>query len=151
MDDLNSKINEIMSDPEKLKEIQNLGKMMGLTDTDSTADNTGNKGMSGNFNSGNSGMPDLSSLLNMSGTSGNQGMNSPPPTNPMSQLGGLDPGLISRFAPLLMSLNKEDETTRLFDALMPFLSDERKEKLQKIRKMMIIMKLLPNLRGLGLF
>ena len=36
MDDLTSKINEIMSDPEKLKEIQNLGKMMGLnTDEDS--------------------------------------------------------------------------------------------------------------------
>ena len=41
MDDLTSKINEIMSDPEKLKEIQNLGKMMGLnTDENSNSSNT---------------------------------------------------------------------------------------------------------------
>ena len=44
MDDLTSKINEIMSDPEKLKEIQNLGKMMGLnTDEDSNSSNTNNQ------------------------------------------------------------------------------------------------------------
>ena len=44
MDDLTSKINEIMSDPEKLKEIQNLGKMMGLnTDEVSNSSGTNNQ------------------------------------------------------------------------------------------------------------
>ena len=31
MEDLNAKINSIMSDPDKLRELQKLGQMMGLT------------------------------------------------------------------------------------------------------------------------
>ena len=120
MDDLSAKINSIMSDPEKLKELQQLGQMMGLT------------GESGKQ------PPDLSGILSPSKPSA-------PPA------GGIDPQLLSNLAPLLMNLNKDDDTTRLFDALMPFLSAERQEKLQKIRKMTVLMKLLPNLRGLGLF
>ena len=120
MDDLTSKINEIMSDPEKMREIQNLGRMMGLN-TD----------------------------------------NSPPPpkkvqqppkqSNPFSELGGIDPSIIGKLAPILTSVNREDDTTRLLDAMAPFLSEERQEKLQKIKKILVIIRLLPNIKNLGLF
>ena len=120
MDDLTSKINEIMSDPEKMREIQNLGKMMGLN-TD----------------------------------------NSPPPpkkvqqppkqSNPFGELGGIDPSIIGKLAPILTSVNREDDTTRLLDAMAPFLSAKRQEKLQKIKKMLVIIRLLPNIKNLGLF
>ncbi len=118
MEDLNAKINSIMSDPDKLRELQKLGQMMGLTGDGKQT-------------------PDLSGILS--------------PAPQPAPTGGIDPQLLSRLAPLLMSLNKDDDTTRLFDALMPFLSAEKQEKLQKIRKMTVLMKLLPNLRGLGLF
>lgn len=117
MDDLASKINEIMSDPEKMKELQNLGKMMGLT-----------------------------------GNSREVKKSAPQPQNaPAAGLNGIDPNIITKLAPIISSVNQEDDTTRLFDALMPFLSDERKEKLQKIRKMLVIVRILPNIKNLGLF
>lgn len=132
MDDLTSKINEIMSDPEKLKEIQNLGKMMGLnTDEDSNSNNTNNQ-----------------NVLPMNSPNKSQNNNS---LGPLGDFGGIDPSIIGKLAPIFSSINKEDDTTRLFDAMIPFLSEERREKLQKIRKMMVIMKLLPNIKNLGLF
>lgn len=126
MEDLSTKINEIMSDPEKLKEIQNLGKMMGLTGNNQEVKTETPQEQPRQIQNSNS-------LQQTGGFS------------------GIDPKMIMKFAPILSSLNKEDETTRLFDALEPFLSVERQEKLRKIRKMIVIMKLLPSIKNLGLF
>ncbi|MGN0476998.1 MAG: hypothetical protein ACI4HM_06630 [Ruminococcus sp.] len=121
MDDLASKINEIMSDPEKMKEIQNLGRMMGL-------------------NTDNSSPPPPKKVQ-------------PPPKQNIqtNDFGGIDPSVISKLAPILTSVNREDDTTRLLDAMAPFLSAERREKLEKIKKMLVIIRLLPNIKNLGLF
>jgi hypothetical protein len=118
MDELSSKINEIMSDPNKLKEIQNLGKMMGLT--------------------GENKEPQQKPIENNS-------------TQTETGFTGIDPNLLGKIAPILNSINKEDNTTKLFDALAPFLSEERKKTLEKIRKMLILYKLLPHIKNLGLF
>ena len=120
MDDLGSKINEIMSDPEKLREIQNLGKMMGLT---------GDSGTS----------------------SESEGSNLPKAKSQTGNTMGIDPNILNKLAPILANVNTEDDTTRLFDALVPFLSEERRERLEKIKKMMIIIRLLPNIKNIGLF
>lgn len=109
-----------MSDPEKLKEIQKLGKLMGLTDDSNT-------------------LPQ------------NNRSADPPMKNPFGDFSGVDQNLIGKLAPILASINREDDTTRLFDALTPFLSQEKREKLDKIKKMVVIMRLLPNIRNLGLF
>ncbi len=205
MDDLTSKINEIMSDPEKLREIQNLGKMMGITGNDSKSQNPVNTPQGANQQNSHSGMGNMNHIgnngntvnvgnmgnmsnmgtggnrssfnngsnnqnanqnpnynngnnfnsggNNYSGNGNNQGgfNNSQMNGNPLGALSGIDPSVIGKLAPILASFNKEDETTRLFDALCPFLSAERQEKLQKIRKMMVIIKLLPNIKNLGLF
>lgn len=119
MDDLASKINQIMSDPEKMKEIQNLGRMMGL-------------------NTDNSPSPPKKP-------------EPPKRSNPFGELGGIDPSIIGKLAPILTSVNREDDTTRLLDAMAPFLSAERREKLEKIKKMLVIIRLLPNIKNLGLF
>ena len=119
MDDLASKINQIMSDPEKMKEIQNLGMMMGL-------------------NTDNSPSPPKKP-------------EPPKQSNPFGELGGIDPSIIGKLAPILTSVNREDDTTRLLDAMAPFLSAERLEKLDKIKKMLVIIRLLPNIKNLGLF
>lgn len=59
--------------------------------------------------------------------------------------------MMSGLMPLMGSLRKEDDTTRLLDAIRPFLGEERREKLDKAKKMLRMMKLLPMLRELNLF
>lgn len=59
--------------------------------------------------------------------------------------------MMSGLMPLMGTLSKEDDTTRLLDAIRPFLSDERREKLDKAKKMLKMMKLLPLLREMNLF
>lgn len=59
--------------------------------------------------------------------------------------------MMSGLMPLMGSLKQEDDTTRLLDAIRPFLSDERREKLDKAKKLLRMMKLLPMLRKLDLF
>ena len=56
-----------------------------------------------------------------------------------------------RLAPLLSSINKEDENTRLLCALRPLLSARRQAKLDESMKMLQMFKLLPLLRSQGLF
>ncbi len=115
MDDLSSKINEILSDPQALQQIKGLGEMLGLSNTPETAP----KAPQTPQNSDNM----LSSLT-----------------------GGLSPDMLtlfSKFAPLMSSFNKEDDTTRLLLALRPFLSPERKKKLDEASKILKMMKLLP--------
>lgn len=58
---------------------------------------------------------------------------------------------VMKLMPLLSSLNKEDENTRLLCALRPHLSTKRQAKLDESIKMMQLFKLLPILRSQGIF
>ncbi|MBQ5347188.1 MAG: hypothetical protein IIU39_03955 [Ruminococcus sp.] len=112
MDNIQDKIAEIMADPEALKEVQNLGKMLGIT-----------------------------------------GDNAPPAPKPREENPIFsDDALkgIAKIAPLLSSVNREDDTTRLLTALRPFLSEEKCRKLDSAKKMIGIMKLLPVLKSEGI-
>lgn len=55
-----------------------------------------------------------------------------------------------RILPMLSEVNKEDDTTRLLNALRPFLGSDRRKKLDESAKMLHMMKLLPLLKGLQL-
>ena len=55
------------------------------------------------------------------------------------------------LAPMLGSLKQEDETTRLLDAMRPFLSEERQQKLDKAKRLIKVMKLMPLIKDLPLF
>lgn len=55
------------------------------------------------------------------------------------------------LAPMLGSLKQEDDTTRLLDAMRPFLSEERRQKLDKAKRLIRIMKMMPLLKDLPLF
>ncbi|WP_405346397.1 hypothetical protein [Ruminococcus sp.] len=67
----------------------------------------------------------------------------PPKDDAASQLMAL--------APMLGSLRQDDDTTRLLDAIRPFLSVERQEKLDKAKRLIKVMKLMPLLKDLPLF
>lgn len=75
------------------------------------------------------------------------GLHNEPQKKPESDMTSMMSGLM----PLMGSLRQEDDTTRLLSAIRPFLSEERREKLDKAQKLLKMMKLLPLLREMNLF
>lgn len=92
-------------------------------------------------------MRDIAALASQLGvdSSGLHSEPAPPPAkdDTASQLMAL--------APMLGSLRQDDDTTRLLDAIRPFLSVERQEKLDKAKRLIKVMKLMPLLKDLPLF
>ncbi len=77
----------------------------------------------------------------------------PPPPAPAA-VPGMDLNslqMMTRFAPVLSQLRQEDDSTRLLHALRPLLSEERRQKLDQAVKLLQMLRLLPLLRGSGLF
>ncbi|MBR1779281.1 MAG: hypothetical protein IJ758_02105 [Clostridia bacterium] len=58
---------------------------------------------------------------------------------------------VMKIMPIISSMNKEDRNTRFLGALRPLLSEKRQTKLDESVKMMQMMKILPLLKGQGLF
>ncbi len=75
----------------------------------------------------------------------------PPPKQSGMQLSPDMMNTVMKIMPLLSSMNKEDDTTRLLYALRPLLSEPRKIKLDESIKMMQMMKILPLLKKQGIF
>ena len=59
--------------------------------------------------------------------------------------------MLSGLMPMLGSLKQEDDTTRLLEAMRPFLSEDRRRKLDKAKRLIKVMKLMPLLKDLPLF
>lgn len=122
MPDLQEQLNQILSNPEALKQVQSLGAQLGL---------------GGNNNPPKSREPDpppkpQNSLQN-------------------NMMSGDMLKMFSKIAPLMSSFKNDDETTVLLHSLRPFLSPERQERLEKAEKMLKVLKLLPLIRENGLF
>lgn len=140
MDNLESAIGNILSNPEAMSKISELSKSLGLSANDTPQKSQNNsQGL------------DLSSLSGLLG-----GVKNPsPPQNPLSSLmsGGISPellGTVTKFLPLIQDMNRDDESTVLLNALRPFLSGDKCKRLDEAQKMLKIMRILPALRGTGL-
>ena len=77
-----------------------------------------------------------------------------PPTpavpKPDTAGGGLpDAAALTRLLPLLGSLNKDDDDTRLLQALRPYLHGEREQRLDEAVKLLRLSHLLPLLQAQG--
>ncbi len=98
------------------------------------------------------GGPDLSALSGLlSGVPGGKKSGGLPGAGDLlSGLSGDTIQSIMRILPMLSEVNKEDDTTRLLNALRPFLGSDRRKKLDESAKMLHMMKLLPLLKGLQL-
>ena len=57
---------------------------------------------------------------------------------------------VMKLMPLISDMQKDDDTTRLLKALKPFLSVERRKKLDEAAKLQRLTKLLPLIRQLNL-
>lgn len=137
MDDLNQQISQILSDPQSMKQIQDMAAALGL-------------GAPGPQGPG-AGSPAEPAPSPPPPAAAAQPVPAPPPTNP---LGGLSPEMLqmaSHIAPLLSQVNREDDATRLLHALRPLLSPPRQKKLDEAIKILHMMRLLPLLKESGLF
>ncbi len=123
MADIQEQINQILSNPEALRQVQALGEQLGLT----------------------KGQPQSNSEPEPKPVAAQQ---SNVPGNAMN---GDMLRVMTRLAPLMQSANRDDDTARLLGALRPFLSEEKQIKLSKAEKMLKIIKILPLLRDNGLF
>lgn len=122
MPNIQDKINEILSNPEALRQVQSLGEQLGL--------------------SGNS-------------TEKPKPQKPPEPKNELSLptdfLNDDMAKSLFKILPAIKSVSCEDDTTRLLNALRPFLSCEKQEKLDKAEKMLKLFKILPLLKDINIF
>ncbi len=153
MEDLSQQINNILSDPNSMQQIQSVISSLGLGDTGQQKQQapaqqpaTGSAGST----------PDLSALA---GTLGNHQAASSQQSqsqNALASLGGLGSntqmlGMLTKLAPLLSQVNQEDDSTRLLYALRPLLGAERQKKVDEALKILQMMRLLPLLKESGVF
>lgn len=152
MDDLSQQLNQILSDPQSMQQIQGMMSALGL----------GNNTSSGSTSPA-APPPEpppaepgfdpsaLAGMLSALGGGSGSSVPAPPPQNP---LGGVTPELlqtVTRLAPLLSQVNREDDSTRLLHALRPLLSEKRRKKLDEAIKILQMMRLMPLLKDSGLF
>ena len=116
MDDFSEKIGSILSDPSMMEQIKSLGSMLGVSEP-----------------------PQQKS----------------PEPSPPPQSGGLlgassfSPemiGMFMKFAPLISSMNEENDSTRLLYALRPFLSEKRQSRIDGSVHLLNLMRVLPMLK-----
>ncbi len=122
MDDLSGKIGEILSDPSMMEQIRSLGSMMGL---------------------GQQGSPAAPQPAAQPPAPQMQPMSTP--------VSGMSPEIMStvmRFAPLLSSMNEENDSTRLLNALRPFISEKRRSRIDGSIRLLSFMRMIPMLKGM---
>lgn len=128
MDDISSKISEILSDPQSLEQIKGMANMLGIG-----GDNPNNREEQAK----------KEEVVEQKSQGGLGGLD-------LSMLSGDTMQTIMSIIPLLSEFNKEDDSTRLLSALRPFLSDERRGKLDEAGKILNMLKLMPMLKTLNI-
>ena len=111
MSELQDTINQIMRDPEAMRQVQSLGEKLGLS-----------------------------------------GKSPAPPAPPSAPSGNAEMmTALSKLAPLMSSAAPNDETTALLNALKPFLSGEKLQRLQSAGRLIRLVRMIPLLRESGMF
>ena len=92
----------------------------------------------------------LGGMLGMGGQLPPSKPSEPPPAPAASVPGGISPdmfGMMMKLAPLLSSFNEENDSTRLLNALRPFLSEKRRVRIDGSIRLLSLMRILPLLKG----
>ncbi len=159
MDDLSQQINQILSDPQSMQQLQSMASALGIGGQSQSPPSQPAVAPANVSNGSTSGF-DVSTLAGMlnalgaaGGTAGTGRQSAPAPT-PSGPVNGITPEalqLVSRIGPLLSQVNREDDSTRLLRALRPLLGAARQKKLDEAIKILQMMRLLPLLKDSGLF
>lgn len=141
--DLGSMISQLLSDPQKVQQIQQMASSLGLgsAQPSDTACSSSPPHPPQNGTNSPSGAPDLSSLI------GALGLGHPTP----SQSPALDPSLIIGLQGIMQRFSQSSPGVDLLRALRPLLSEKRAKKVDDAVRMMQMIQALPALKEIGLF
>lgn len=135
MDDISSRINQILSDPQSMQQLQSLAQSLGLSAPAETAAPPPSP-------SGGIDMNQLGTLLSQFGL-GQQQQAPPPPSIDMNSI-----LQIQKAMQLFANGNKNVELLR---SLRPLLSERRQKKVDDAVRIMQLIQMLPMLKEAGLF
>lgn len=122
MDDVSSRLKDILGDPGSMEKIRNLAAMLGSSGGESEQENS------------------------------HPPKEEPEHTRKEPTVPGADAELmrtVMRLAPLLSHARQENDSTRLLRALRPFLSEKRRKKLDEALRLLQLARALPYLKGSG--
>lgn len=122
MSEIEDKISQILSNPEALKQVQSLGRQLGLSGAEPKESAPAPP------------IPSMPSMMPKSDMMSDDMLTA-----------------VTRLAPLMQKMKSDDDTTRLLYALRPFLSAEKQKKLDNAEKLMKFIKIIPFLKENGLF
>lgn len=143
MEDLNQQISQILSDPQSMQQLQSMASALGLTlpqaePKKAEAPARANEQQTGGL--------DPSALAGLLGSLGGPAAPAPAPAASPELLQA-----VTKLAPLLGQVSREDDSTRLLRALRPLLGEARQKKLDEAIKILHMMRLLPLLKESGVF
>lgn len=133
MDELASKLNDLLGSSDGMEKIRNLASMLGGSGSDQPAGQSGQSGQ----------QPEAR-------------RDTPPPApEPASDAPEGDNKdlmrTIMKMAPLISRFRQEDDSTRLLRCLRPFLSEAKQKKVDEAIKLLQFIRLIPYLKNSGLF
>lgn len=149
MDDLNQQINQILSDPQSMQQLQSMASALGLTSAAPPEPQTNPPPANPQSGNSQSGSLDPSALAGLLGSLGGGAAAPMAPAAPAASPELLQ--TVTKLAPLLSQVNREDDSTRLLRALRPLLGEARQKKLDEAIKILQMMRLLPLLKESGVF
>ena len=144
MADIMETVNSILSDPSAMEQIKALGGMLGIGES---SENEVSPPKSTEQTSADSVASLLSSLGGTGKSAAVSTQNVPAVSMPSPEM----LGMIMKFAPILSSMNEENDSTRLLHALKPFLSEKKQRRVEQSVKLLGIMRILPLVKEIGLF
>ncbi len=147
MADIMEAVNSILSDPSAMEQIKALGGMLGIGESEESKTPPPQVSKQNSADT----VSSLLSALGSSGTNTKNTANSQQSIPDMNMPSQEMLGMIMKFAPILSSMNEENDSTRLLHALKPFLSEKRQRRVEQSVKLLGIMKILPMVREIGLF
>ena len=139
MEDLFSKIQEILGSKEGQEQLKNVAQMLGASSSSSSSQQAQPQSDGLDLSS-------LSSLL------GGQENSSPLPAAQQNAnpLAGIDINMLMQVQRMLSSMQEEDNNTRLLLALKPHFSESRQKKVDQAVKMLRLLSVLPIIQKSGL-
>ena len=146
MDDLISKLQEILGSEEGMQKVQNVANMLGIGNEGTTSGSEQKSDSSGGF--------DLSALSGLLSSGGNSA-NTQSSENKLAQTGGMDLGgidinTIMKIQQVMSAFHNEDDNTRFLQALRPLMREDRRHKVDELLRLMKLFSLLPLLKESGI-
>lgn len=145
MEDLNQQISQILSDPQSMQQLQSMASALGLTLPQAEPKTAEAPARANEQQTGGLDPSALAGLL------GSLGGGSPAPAAPAPAASPELLQAVTKLAPLLGQVSREDDSTRLLRALRPLLGEARQKKLDEAIKILHMMRLLPLLKESGVF